>query len=157
MPPAAPLTGELLVNTITTSFQRWPAIAVRRRWRDFVRGLDLADTDVWADVQASVSTPPANRLGGEFRVNAMTPGPQHSPAVAADADGTFVVAWTASGPGEDWHGRLGQPVRPVRQRRAGVEFRVEPYRSTTSSARPRSPFERAAATSSWPGPRTDGR
>lgn len=34
-------------------------------------------------------------LGGEFRVNSLTPGDQHSPAVAMAANGQFLVVWVS--------------------------------------------------------------
>ena len=37
------------------------------------------------------------RLGNEFQVNTYTPNNQLFPAVAADSDGNFVVAWQSEG------------------------------------------------------------
>src|SRR5688500_7873895 len=37
----------------------------------------------------------AGPVGSEFRVNSTTENSQASPAVAMDADGTFVVAWAS--------------------------------------------------------------
>ena len=50
----------------------------------------------------SASTPRVCAQGGEFQVNTYTTGNQSYPAVAMDADGDFVVAWTE--PGQDGSG-----------------------------------------------------
>jgi hypothetical protein len=51
-------------------------------------------------------------LGSQFQVNSYTTGDQHFPAVAADADGSFVVAWQSNGSsGGDDSGRSIQARR----------------------------------------------
>ena len=57
-------------------------------------------------------------MGTEFRGNTYTTGDQRQPAVAADADGDFVVSWTSPHP-DQYYGvsarafsRLGVPVTP---------------------------------------------
>jgi hypothetical protein len=64
------------------------------------------------------------RVGSEFQVNTYMTGPQLRPAVAADAAGSFVVAWSShgqdgsgSGVFARWHDASGNPL-------GGAEFRV---------------------------------
>ncbi|MGH7896373.1 MAG: hypothetical protein ACREQQ_00350 [Candidatus Binatia bacterium] len=49
-----------------------------------------------------------DRTGSEFRVNSYTPGYQAEPAIAADADGNFVVVWTSFGQDGDYAGVFGR-------------------------------------------------
>ena len=64
---------------------------------------------------------PGAPSGSEFKVNEHTTGTQGGPAVAADADGNFVVAWSDE-PVRD----LGAPVR-CRRPPAARQFRVNTY------------------------------
>jgi hypothetical protein len=65
-------------------------------------------------------------LGPEFRVNTYTTDSQHSPSVAADFAGNFVVTWTTvgqDGPSAAVFGqRYASSGAPV-----GPEFRVNSY------------------------------
>ena len=54
---------------------------------------DSSMSDVFARRFASNGT----ALGGEMQVNVYAAGSQSDPALAADADGDFVVAWTSNG------------------------------------------------------------
>ena len=66
-------------------------------------------------------------LGTEFQVNTYTSTTSlQSPAVAADADGDFVVAWTSYAAGRRPHRRL-RPALRQRRRGAGTEFQVNTY------------------------------
>src|SRR5205807_10208820 len=62
--------------------------------------------------------------GGEFRVNTVTTGAQTSPALAVDAAGDFVVAWSSPGDGNG----LGVYARryPAAGVALGAEFLVNP-------------------------------
>jgi hypothetical protein len=81
--------------------------------------------DVYARRYSAAGEP----RGDEFRVNTGTAGNQHSPAVAMDADGDFVVAWssyveggTGSGVFVRRYDDAGDPV--------GEPFLVDAYRRT---------------------------
>jgi hypothetical protein len=122
-----PLGAEIRVNTYTTGEQQRPSVA-----------MDVAGNFVvvWT------SFGPAYRvlgqrydqagaaLGGEFLVSALATGLEADGAVAADADGDFLVAWT----GYDQSG-LGAFARAfdARGNPAGGNFRVSSY--TTGNQR----------------------
>jgi hypothetical protein len=88
------------VNTATTSFQRRPAITADPEG-DFVvawQSYAMAGNDTSAySVQARRYTAAGAALGGEFQVNTYTDSFQDTAAIAADADGNFVVAWGSFG------------------------------------------------------------
>ena len=71
-------------------------------------------TSAWtARSTPSGTTPPAPQ-GGPLRVNTLTAGNQSDPAVSCDADGDFVVGWTAShqvGYGYPYCLRMERPTR----------------------------------------------
>ena len=87
--------AEFLVNTYTTSFQRFPGIAMDRRgnfivaWESDGQAAPGADADVYGQRFDSSG----NKLGPEFLVDTYTTGRQEAPAVAAVPDGGFVVVW----------------------------------------------------------------
>ena len=100
----APMGGSFQVNAYTTSDQQWPAVALRPG------GGFIA---VWQS-QGSVGsdnlgTSIAGRLFGadglpetaEFQINSLTVDDQEWAAVAAGADGDFVVVWESNDPGAD--------------------------------------------------------
>ncbi len=92
------LGGEFQVNTYTANGQLSPAVAVDDDG-DFIvvwtssgsSGTDTSSTSIQGQRFASGGT----ALGGEFQVNTYTTNSQFIPAVAVDADGDFVVAWTS--------------------------------------------------------------
>ena len=111
----APVGPEFRASTYTTNSQYAPAVA-----------LD-ADGDlvvVWQSVGQDGSgyglygqryTPNGSRQGGEFRVHVETGGNQTRPAVAVDADGDVVAAWSSlDGSGYGVYARRFEgPNRPV--------------------------------------------
>jgi hypothetical protein len=113
--------SELFVNTISGSRQHWPSVAIGPQgefvvvWATHHAG--------WPDVHGQRFDSAANALGGEFRVNTTTSGPQYFPSVAADADGSFVVAWGGEGPGDNWFGIFAQRFDPSGTPR-GAELRL---------------------------------
>jgi len=72
-------------------------------------------------------------VGGEFQVNTYTTGVQYYPAVAADADGDFVVVWTSHGSsGTDTDGYSIQGQRySANGSTQGGEFQVNTYTTDT--------------------------
>ncbi len=94
------LGGEFQVNSYTTGEQSLPDVAMDAGG-DFVAvwqsdpslGMDPSGSNIWGQRYASDGNP----LGGEFQVNSYTTSFQGSPAVAADADGDFVVVWEGYG------------------------------------------------------------
>jgi len=92
--------GQFQVNTYVTGYQSNPGVTMHPAG-DFVvawesagsAGDDSSDSSVQARRYASDGTP----LGAELQVNSYTTSYQEAPAVRADADGDFVVAWTSNG------------------------------------------------------------
>lgn len=124
-----PIGGEFQVNTYTTSLQFAPTVAALAdggfviswsSWGSF--GPDTTHPGVLAQRYAADGTP----IGGEFQVNAFTWLHQESSAIAALADGGFVITWMSSGQdGDNWgiyaqrYGADGALV--------GGEFQVNTY------------------------------
>jgi cysteine-rich repeat protein len=122
--------AEFLVNTYTTSNQRWPAVAGGPAggfvvvWRS-----DDQDGD-GRGVFGQRFDSGGGRLDAEFEVNTYTTGLQDYPAVAALPDRGFLVAWHGYGAGDSSGNgisaqRFGSTGAP-----AGAEFQVNSY--TTS-------------------------
>src|SRR5207253_2076165 len=97
--PVAPAFGpvgvEFRVNTYTTLAQDYHPLAVDADGDSVVvwqsNGQDGSGVGVYAQRYSSGGGP----LGGEFRVNTFTTSGQLLPAVAMDAAGDVVVAWTS--------------------------------------------------------------
>ncbi len=68
----------------------------------------------------------AQLVGSEFQVNRYTINAQNRPAVAAGADGAFVVVWASDGQDGDNRGVFGQRFDNAGQA-AGTEFQVSTY------------------------------
>ena len=92
------------IVTVTTntsasavSFQVNPAVAVLNNsnvvvvWSSF----DEVSSSSLLDVYGQVLSPAGQKIGGEFLVNQFTDYNQRTPAVAALANGGFVVAWVS--------------------------------------------------------------
>jgi hypothetical protein len=120
----APLGSEFRINSYTTSGQARPVVAADTAG-NFVVVWISSDQDgsilgVFGQRFASSGGP----AGPEFRVNGYTTGYQHTPSVAADSSGNFVVVWTNGGgytgpPGEIFAQRYASSGAPL-----GSEFRV---------------------------------
>ncbi|MFO1430156.1 MAG: hypothetical protein U1F76_08460 [Candidatus Competibacteraceae bacterium] len=115
---------EFPVNTITSSNQQYPAIAMDADG-DFV--VVWQGPQIVSDIYARRYDKNGNDLNTpEFRVNTTTTGRQWYPAVAMDAAGDFVVAWQSQGQdGSGWG------IYAQRYNAAGVpqgsEFPVNTY------------------------------
>jgi hypothetical protein len=113
----ARLGPEIAVNTYTTGFEWYPAVAVQP---------DGGFLVVWesrADVYARRFDASGAPAGGEFRVNTYTTGGQGGRTrVAADAQGNFVVVWYGEYAGglRVFGRRLDPTGTPT-----GPEFRVD--------------------------------
>ncbi|MGB5173254.1 MAG: hypothetical protein WBQ30_00795, partial [Thermoanaerobaculia bacterium] len=131
-----PIGEEFQVNSYTTSWQVYPAVAVEPQG-DFVvvwmsdgsYGTDTSGYSIQAQRYGANGAP----VGGEFQVNAYTTGGQVGPAVAVDPQGNFVVVWTSDGS----YGTDTSPFSIQGQRYdasgapVGGEFQVNAY--TTSA------------------------
>ena len=88
---------DLVVSTFTNGFQINPAIATLNNsnvvvvWSSF----NQAGTNSLLDVYAKILSPSGDTVQSEFLVNQFTSFNQRSPAVAALANGGFVVTWVS--------------------------------------------------------------
>jgi hypothetical protein len=120
-----PLGGEFRVNSYTTDFQYYSAIAMDGHGRFVVvwhsYGQDGDRAGIFAQRFDAIGQP----LGSEFRINSYTTGRQEVFALAMDGQGRFVVVWQSPQDGDALgiFGRrfdaAGQPL--------GTEFQVNSY------------------------------
>jgi hypothetical protein len=95
-----PIGGDVQVNTFTTSTQRKPSVAADATGRFVVAWVSQGSSgnDVSDDsIQARRFDSSGNPIGDDFQVNTHTPSFQRWPSVAADAAGSFAVAWISYG------------------------------------------------------------
>jgi hypothetical protein len=124
--PAGPAGNEFRVSLTPNITKRNPAVAMDSAG-DFVIAWESQSQDGSAyGVYAQRYNPAGAPQGGEFRVNTFTTGQQLAPAVAADADGDFVIAWQSAAQDGSAEGifaqrfdRNGAPV--------GAEFPVNTF------------------------------
>ncbi len=92
-----PLGGEVQVNTFTTDDQRRPAIAGDPQGNFVIAwesgGYDGSPDGSSSAIAAQHFTLAGTPVGDEVQVNTYTIDNQNQPAVAADGQGGFVVAW----------------------------------------------------------------
>jgi len=125
----SPAGAEFRVNTYTTDEQYNVAVAMDGNgdfvvvWASYAP--DARKTDVFGQRFSASGTP----RGDQFQINTYTTNYQDAPAVAADANGNFVVVWDSMGPDGNAFGIVGRrfDAAGVAQ---GTEFLVNSY--TTS-------------------------
>jgi hypothetical protein len=134
------LDGELQVNSFTLDNQGHPAVATQSGGAFVVVWESHQDGDVYGVFGQRFGSSGAKE-GGEFQVNTHTVGYQKSPAVAADADGDFVVTWGSAEQDGLAGGIFGRRFDSSGTPQA-VEFQVNSY---TSSAQQYSAVAMSAA------------
>jgi hypothetical protein len=107
-PTGAPLSGEFQVNTYTTGGQYYPAVATDRDGNFTVAWQSQGQDGSQGAIVARQYDPGGVPLGDEFRVNTFTTSSQERAAVAAVAEGDFVVAWHGHAQDGDSTGVFGQ-------------------------------------------------
>ena len=126
----SPVGPEFRVNTFTTGNEFGSAVAADALGNFVVvwqsSSQDGSLTGIYGQRYSSSGTP----LGPEFRVNTTTNSNQFAPAVAGDASGGFVAAWTSQLQDGSNFGIYGQRYA-ADGTPAGPEFRVNT--STTGS------------------------
>ena len=90
-------TTDVLVNTFTNNFQQNPAVATLTNGNVIVvwASFDEASSSSMQDVYGRIFSPAGVPVTGEFSINQFTSYNQRTPAVAALANGGFVVAWVS--------------------------------------------------------------
>ena len=124
-----PVGMEFRLNTFTTGAQGWPSVAMDHdgdfvvAWMSF--GQDGDGYGIFARRYNAAGAP----LGTEFQVNTYTTSFQLHPAVAMDADGDFVVAWSsyAQGGAYPWSTDVYAQRYDAAGAPQGDEFRVNTY------------------------------
>jgi hypothetical protein len=123
---------EFAVNTYTTDYQSFPAVACDAAgnfvvaWSSFMQ--EGNSDGIFAQRFAGSGAP----LGSEFQVNSYTTGPQSYPKVASDGDGNFIVVWNSTGQDGDRDGVFAQRYASSGTPR-GTEFRVNSYTTGSQS------------------------
>jgi len=124
--------SEFQVNSYTTSFQLWPAVAFNDI-NDFVIvwasiGSYGSDSDVFS-IQGQRFSARAVPLGGQFQVSTYTTDWQLLPEVASNDFGEFIVTWDSGGSaGTDTDSYSVQAQRLDREAQlVGPEFQVNTY------------------------------
>ena len=85
--------GEFQVNTFTAGDQQGSAVAALSDGGFVVTWESAGQDDSGEGIYGQRYDASGAAVGAEFRVNSSTAGNQQAPAVAANADGGFVVAW----------------------------------------------------------------
>ncbi len=97
---ATPVGNQFQVNSYTTDDQWGPEVAVGAAGNFVVvwgsGGSSGTDTSGWS-VLGQRYDASGTPIGGQFQVNSYTTGSQLGAAVAADAEGNFVVVWQSHG------------------------------------------------------------
>src|SRR5208283_4095125 len=90
-------TTDVVVSVPTNNFQINPAVAVLNNsnvvvvWGSF----DEVNSNSLQDVYAKILSPAGQTISNEFLINQFTSFNQRTPAVAALANGGFVVTWVS--------------------------------------------------------------
>ena len=127
-----PLGGQFQVNTYT-GFQQYFADVAADPQGTFVivwqsLGGSGTDSSGWS-IQAQRYDTDGIAVGGEFQVNSYTESSQGKPAVAADAQGNFVVAWQGEYADDPYSGYSGIQAQrfDASGNLVGVEFGVNSF------------------------------
>src|SRR5258706_1669199 len=110
---AQPAGSEFRVNTYTTNKQDFPSAAADSVgnfvvvWASYQQ--DGSNAGVYGQRYSSAGAP----LGGEFRVNTTTTGPQNYPQVASDSTGNFVVVWQGNDYAQTFAQRFSSTGAPL--------------------------------------------
>ena len=123
------LDTEFQVNSHTADVQDYPAVATQSDGAFVVVWESQQDGDGYG-VFGQRFTSLGAKEGGEFQVNAHTIGYQTAAAVAADADGDFVVTWSSADQDGAGGGIFGRRFDSAGVPQA-VEFQVNAYTTAT--------------------------
>jgi hypothetical protein len=125
-PSGSPLGGEFAISPEGAFADRDPSAAVDPSG-NFVVVWNNYDQNPWGDIMGRRFSSSGAPLGLEFRLNTTTTTSQHSPSVAMDSAGNFVVVWYTGGE------YMGTPADVIARRfmsdgtPVGPEFRVNTF------------------------------
>ncbi len=118
--------SEFQVNTYTTMLQKLPAVSADTAGNFVVVWNSQAQDRSLYGVFGQRFASSGAKQGTEFQVNTYTISDQFLPAVAADADGDFVVVWSSFNQDSSSFGVFGQRYASSGAAQ-GSEFRVNTY------------------------------
>jgi len=121
-----PLGAEFRVNTFTTSYQDYPAVAMDRGGTGNFIVVWESGPDPALGIYGQRFSVSGAAVGPEFHVNSYITSTQGQPKVAADAAGYFVVVWTSFDQDGSSVGVFGQRYDNVGTP-LGPEFRVNTF------------------------------
>ncbi len=124
---ATPLTGEIKVNTYSSSYQRSAQIAINKTTGDFVitwvsDGQDGSGEGVYAQRFDSNG----NKIGAEFQVNTYISDNQFPRDIAMNSSGDFIIIWDSNGQDGSDRGVYAQRF-DSNGNKVGTEFQVNTY------------------------------
>jgi len=96
-----PIGPEFVVNNDTIGNQFQPAVAVDGLGRFIVTWAGEGQSDADGGIWARIFDSQGSALGQQFRVNQFRQYTQHSPKVATDSAGNFVITWSSYGQSDD--------------------------------------------------------
>jgi len=88
-------TTDILVNTYTNEFQITPDVATLANGNVIVVWASYGQDGDLQGIFGQLFSPSGTKIGGEFQINQWPYGNQRTPAVAALANGNFVVTWVS--------------------------------------------------------------
>lgn len=124
--------NEFRINTYTTSFQRFPSVAMDAAgdfvvtWQSFNQ--DGNGSGIFAQRYNSAGV----AQGTEFKVNTHTMGAQDLSSVAINSTGAFVIAWESAGQDGNNYGIYAQRYNSAGVAQGG-EFRVNTFTTGSQS------------------------
>jgi hypothetical protein len=108
-PNGTPLTRELVVNSFQSGDQENSAVAVDRQGNFVIAWESNGQSrDETYDVYARRFDANGKPVGREFRLNTFSKNDQHSPSIAMQPQGDFVVTWLSDGQDGDGLGIFAQ-------------------------------------------------
>src|SRR5262245_53913172 len=125
----AAMDTEFQVNSSTAFVQDYPAVAFQSGGAFVVVWESQQDGDGYGIFGQRFDSLGAKN-GGEFQVNTYTPGYQTAAALAADADGDFVVTWKSAYQDGDGGGIFGRRFDSSGVAQA-LEFQVSSFTTAT--------------------------
>jgi hypothetical protein len=125
-------SGEFQINSYTLDIQSAPAIATDAAGNFVVAWNSKLQDGSGYGVFARRFSSAGAALGIEFQANTYTPGNQWFPAIAADADGDFVITWVSYGQDGSVSGVFARHFSSAGAALA-TEFQVSTYTSSYQS------------------------
>jgi hypothetical protein len=140
------MTKSTRLQKLTRGHPRWSQKAVKASLASALLAAPVLAAPLAARAQAAPHYAAESRaivaetltnlgLEPDLAINSYTTGSQRRPAVAMDADGDFVVAWTSteSSGDDDWYGSVQARLFDSSGTPQGPEFQVNTYTTNTQS------------------------